>query len=343
MQSEHTPLGFSMIRIILLFLVILAPPTFAQKINYQDCNQTNNLISNLYKDLFSLPPKDISTRIIFFGKQFIGKQYELGALGEGDQGYFDQYPLYRTDAFDCETYVDTVLALAFARNISTFQDYIKKIRYNDAHVSFIERNHFTCLDWNQNNQKQGFVKDITSTILDENHRSPAMIARAYIDKPSWYQHFSQENIRLREPTIAEQQKRLVLLKQKGQTLPKQYSEILYIPFTALFDSSGNANQQLLKQIPNGAIIEIVRPNWDLTKEIGTHLNISHLGFADWEQGTLYFLQASSLYQRVSKTPLIDYLRQARTSPTIKGINIQVVLDPNFPNSKTQRIKGSALN
>ncbi len=81
---------------------------------------------------------------------------------------------------------------------------------------------------------------------------------------------------------------------------------------------------LFKQIPNGAIIEIVRPNWDLTKQIGTHLNISHLGFAFWQQGNLIFRHASSEARQVTETPFIHYLKKAKKSPTIKGINIQVL-------------------
>ena len=81
-----------------------------------------------------------------------------------------------------------------------------------------------------------------------------------------------------------------------------------------------------QQIPNAAIIEIVRPNWDLTKEIGTHLNVSHIGFAIWKNKTLYFRQASSIHHQVIDTPLTSYLYDAlKNSETIKGINIQIAL------------------
>ena len=42
---------------------------------------------------------------------FKGKPYVLGSLGEGKAAIFDKNPIYRTDTFDCETYVSTVLAL----------------------------------------------------------------------------------------------------------------------------------------------------------------------------------------------------------------------------------------
>ncbi|MDP3705011.1 MAG: DUF1460 domain-containing protein [Legionellaceae bacterium] len=315
-----------MLRDILIICFLFIPfQTNSYDAHYPRCDQTNLYINALYKHLPKIPTTSISARIAYISKQFLGKPYALSALGEGSQGYFDQAPLYRTDAFDCETYVDTVLALAFANNLPTFKQCIQNIRYRKGHIAFIDRNHFTCLDWNQNNQKQGLLRDITTTIHDKNNKSIAVIAQAWINKSSWYNHFSSNRIRIRHPSSVETSKRLRLLQQKGQALPTTHSSIPYIPLTALFDHAGHANHEVLKQIPNGAIIEIIRPNWDLSKEIGTHLNVSHLGFAIWENKKLMFLQASSTEQKVVQIPLIEYLRKTLTSPTIKGINIQIAM------------------
>ena len=51
--------------------------------------------------------------------------YLAGALGEGVSGKYDQNPLYRFDYFDCETYVDTVMALVLAKNLTDFRSKIK--------------------------------------------------------------------------------------------------------------------------------------------------------------------------------------------------------------------------
>ena len=120
-------------------------------------------------------------------------------------------------------------------------------------------------------------------------------------------------------------KLLKSLKREGSKLPKATSIIPYIPLTALFDKDGKENNYLFEQIPNASIIEIIRPNWDLSKEIGTNLNVSHLGFAIWEKDKILFRQASSTEHKVIDVPLIDYLRNTLKSPTIKGINVQVVL------------------
>jgi len=286
---------------------------------------TDKSIYQLYHDLNGYPTTDMPARLDKISSEFLGKPYLLGALGEGDGGYYDQYPLYRTDSFDCETFVDTVLALALANNPGQFKHCINQIRYQNGIISFTKRNHFTCLDWNKNNQKQGLIKDITTTIRDQNKQPVAQFAHALINKPAWYSHMSTKIIRLKNKESVKQVKRLNSLKREGSQLGKAVSITPYIPLTALFDKNGKANQYLFNQIPNAAIVEIVRPNWDLSKEIGTHLNVSHLGFVFREKGILHFRQASSTYHGVVDVPLIDYLSEARKSPTIRGINIQSVI------------------
>ena len=305
-------------------LILLSlPPLAAQKaINTV---KTDKEISQIYYDLNGKSMTDISSRLDWVSAKFLGKSYLVTSLGEGIQGRYDQFPLYRTDVFDCETYVDTVLALALSNNPTQFKSSINHVRYHNGHVSFVERNHFTCLDWNQNNQNQGFVKDITTSFRNQQHQPVSQWAKALINKPSWYAHMTTKNIRLSQSNPDEQARRLEALKREGSQLGTAVSTIPYIPLSLLFDKNGKPNQFLFHQIPNAAIVEIVRPNWDLNKEIGTHLNVSHLGFVFWKNGILYFRQASSVYNGVVEVPLIEYLAQARKSPTIKGINVQTVL------------------
>ena len=288
--------------------------------------QADKVITQLYHSQLINSKSENSSRIDAISAQFLGQPYLLSALGEGKQGYYDNAPLYRVDAFDCETYVDTVLALTMAHDTLAFKRYIRQVRYQNGQVAFIRRNHFTSLDWNQNNQQQGFLKDITTTFHDQHGNPIAKIAKALINKPSWYQHLSPDIIRINTPSKAEKNKRLAVLKQKGSLLPSTIAKIPYIPLTALFDQVGAPNIQLFNQIPNGAIIEIVRPNWNLEQQIGTHLNVSHLGFAILKNGRLMFRNASSLKHQVSDVPLIDYLREAQKSPTIKGINVQILIN-----------------
>ena len=320
-----------------LFLLISCCTVFSLQAmavpGYHEQQDADKLIIQLYHSLNNKPTLDMPTRIVTISTQFLGKPYLLGALGEGIQGDYDQMPLYRADAFDCETYVDTVLALALANDLNQFQQCINQVRYHDGHVSFIERNHFTGLDWNKNNQYQGFGKDITTTFLDKHQKPVVQLAHALIDKPSWYHHMSTAAIRLHTAESIDKAKRLASLKQEGNQLPRVISTVPYIPLTALFDNTGKANVYLFNQLPHAAIIEIIRPNWDLSHEIGTHLNVSHLGFVVWDKHTLLYRSASSAHGGVVDVPLIAYLRETLKSPTIKGINVQIVVPPHREHSK----------
>lgn len=286
--------------------------------------QADLSIKELYHSLDALPNTSMTERLNWLSEHFQGKVYVLGSLGEGPNARYDQFPRYRTDAFDCDTYVNTVLALALANSLTDFQGCIKDLRYKDGQVSYINRNHFTSIDWNKNNQNRGILKDITLSIHDKNNKSAAIYALTPLNKPNWYAHKNSSTIRIYASTPELQEERLSELKAKSKNLEKTTAKLPYIPFSALFPNN-KANLYLFSQIPDGAIIEIVRPNWDLRKQIGTYLDISHLGFAFWDKGVLYFSQASSNYGKVVKVPLIDYLQEALASPTIKGINVQIVL------------------
>ncbi len=247
-----------------------------------------SLYSHEHNKTLSMP-----MRLATVSHLFLNKPYYLGPLGEGLSGQYDQYPLYRVDAFDCLTFVETVLALSEADNLNSFKQNMKSIRYQNGRVSFVTRNHFTDLDWNRNNQRQGILKDITMTFHNEHQQPVAKIARTDINKPGWYQHFSDNKIRLVVSSPVEQHKRLHALKNQGQRLLSQLSTIRYVPLTALFDSTGKPSNYLFQQIPDGVLM---------------------------------FRNASTIKGRVVDQPLIDYLRDARQSPTIKGINVQIVLE-----------------
>lgn len=287
--------------------------------------QANTSINELYHTLNAMPNTSMSQRIVWISEQFKGKIYVLGSLGEGPNARYDQFPRYRTDGFDCDTYVTTVLSLACANSLQKFQQCLKLIRYKNGNVTYLNRNHFTSIDFNKNNQQRRLLKDITLDIKDKQNKTVAVYAIAQIDKSGWYAHKSIETIRLQKGNDrTEQEKRLIELKNKGSSFKITPSKIAYIPFTALFQGQNKPNMYLFSQIPQGAIIEIIRPNWNLHKLIGTNLNVSHLGFAIWNRGTLYFRQASSQYGKVLDVPLIKYLQEAQKNPTIKGINVQIV-------------------
>lgn len=277
----------------------------------------DSVIENLYAHQPS------NNRLEYFSAAFLGQRYLNGALGEGGNGEFDQSPLYRTDAFDCLTYVSTVLALLNGNDLQTFQTMIKKISYQSGLVFYQNRNHFMSIDWNPNDKKQGLIKDITTTIHNQNNQSVAKIESTYINKKDWYDKKTLSSIKLLSPLPTEKQQQLLQrLRSLSAEVSNQKAHLPYVPLPILFDKQGRPNQFVFDQIPSGSIIEIVRSN---LKTEGTELDVSHLGFAFRTKEGLIFREASLIKKKVIDIPLEDYLRGYLNPPTIKGINIQLVL------------------
>ncbi len=255
-----------------------------------------------------------SDRVLVFGQGLLGVPYVAGPFGEGPQGVYDRNPLSRFDAFDCTTFVETVTALALSGSKGEFQTTLNRIRYKDGEVSFTTRNHFTDLDWIPNNIRAGFFRDVTASLAP----GRTLVARALIDKPAWYAKLPLSRIQI--PGLSEDDRKKLLdrLHAEGRQFSPEEATVPYVPLTALFGPDGDA---IFERIPSGSVVNIVRPDWDLVASIGTHLNISHQGFAVRKDGVLYFLEASEVYMKVSMVPLADYLRTYLDSPTIKGINV----------------------
>ena len=305
--------------ILLIILIVFSINSFAT------FDKTNESIEKLYHSIPNNNNLSMTDRIKYFSDALLNKPYILGGLGEGVDGTFDQDPLYRMDGFDCLTFVETVISLALANNRFEFAKCMDQIRYQDGQRSFATRNHFTSLDWNINAQKQTFLQDITNQLKDKNGKPVAKIAIATIDKAAWYKNLSEKQLKLKNSNENTQQELLEKLKQTGNQFVPVKASIPYIPLTTLFHNQKKPNQFIFNQIPDGAVVEIVRPGWDLRKKIGTCLNVSHLGFAIRKNGKLFFREASSVQHKTIDTPLAEYLKKAIDSPTIKGINIQVVV------------------
>lgn len=284
-------------------------------------------IFNDYLDMLAIglnPKADIPDRIARASEFFLGKPYMLNPLGEGPFAYFDRAPLYRSDRFDCLTYVETVLALAESKNLDEFQSNILKIRYRSPkNISFVNRNHFVEQGWNQTNIKNRFIKEITTKL-----GLPTEQANAMIDKSHWFRHLKASRIQLFDTPGSYFQAQIITdLHNLSTKVMAEPAQMNYIPLEVFFINQNGKwipNMEAFNRIPSGAIIEIIRPNWDLTDSIGTELLISHLGFAIRQGDVLTFRHSSSEQQKVVDINMIDYFGHyvalgSRTS--VKGVAI----------------------
>lgn len=259
---------------------------------------------------------DLVTRLDLFSKNFIGLPYgEGGPLGEGENGRYDQDPLYRFDTFDCTTYVETIVSLAQTTDVDSFERRMDEIRYENAEVDYLKRNHFTDLQWIPYNITNGLLKEINHLVLPKKERK---VAEALINLPGWLNKIKIEEIRVPMASTSDRQN----LLEELHAMSAQYSPIVakvdYLPIDTLV-----ARPKLLKLIPNGSIVNFVRPNWDLRDLIGTHQNISHQGFVfQTKDGT--FLRHASTAGSVVNVLFLDYLKKYVGHATMKGIHLMKV-------------------
>lgn len=242
----------------------------------------------------------------------MGQPYVGGPLGEGPAGTFDRDPRFREDAFDCTTFVETVIAVAKARTKSAVLPNMDSIRYKNGVVSFETRNHMPGIDWINNNKANGTLTDITRSIDPES----TYVAEALIQKDEWFKKLGESAL----GGISDEEKP-EKLRQLHALSKKFGKKTERVPF--LYKHNLVEKPEILKRIPHGAVINIVRPKWNLVEAAGTHLNISHQGFAFHKNGEVYFRHAK-VGATVTEELLLDYVKRSLESPTVQGINVLIV-------------------
>ncbi|WP_373998886.1 N-acetylmuramoyl-L-alanine amidase-like domain-containing protein [Bdellovibrio bacteriovorus] len=262
--------------------------------------------------------KSLRERVDFFSSQFLGRPYLGGALGEGSNSSFDNDPLFRFDAFDCTTYVETVVALSLASSEESFKNLLTQIRYMNGQISIFTRNHFTSIDWNPNAERLGVLRDITTDVGS----SQTSTLETLIEKDTWFARQASEMVKAKE----NEAKKIEYIRASTQNFSKETARLNFIDKKTLV-----SNTQLLRYFPKAGVINIVRANWKVKEAIGTALDISHQGIFFERNGQIIFRHASFKRgsQFVVEIPLIDYVKNNLGDSTFAGINILGLNDLRF--------------
>jgi hypothetical protein len=169
-------------------------------------------------------------------------------------------------SYDCMTYVETVLALQFATKNEPAHEVLNRIRYFDGKRDEALRKHFVETDWISDNQRLGFVKDITKDIMPS---APSISAT--IDKTAWFTKV--------HPELASAFENSTLTKKIDAKLD-------YIPLDSIPD--------VIRRIPDGAVVIFIQDDINkLEKYINTPLIVGHMGFVLKVNGQLTLRQADS--------------------------------------------------
>lgn len=251
----------------------------------------------------------LGQRVEAVSELFLGVPYELGPLGEGPEGEFDRDPLIRFDAFDCTTFVETVMALSLENDLDLGTQMLQNVRYKDGQIGYATRNHFTELDWVPNNVRAGYLRDITSDVAG---RAAVEISKI-VSKREWYLRRSLINLK---GGFSEEEKRRLLpkLQRLGEQFPDQLGALTVLPIEALHVA--------LAKIPSGTIANLVHAD-----QPGSDTIVSHQLFLIKKSDGWYVRHAAS-GKAVEDDP-IQFLERYRNSSRwhLVGLNLNVLVDP----------------
>lgn len=217
--------------------------------------------------------------------------YQPGAL------HVNQNPVYRFDFLDCQTFVETAMALLYSRDLNQFEKNYLQIAYgaagnpNGEIVRYYNRNNFVDGDLNPVNERNGFFMDATS---QGGLASLSKKTTTDLMRQNWFLHQQQDlhsAIRVLSnasgPAMVQRFK-TVYTNLDFPNFNHERVTISYLPKQeiALRQSDGSflPNDKVLDKIPTPAVAEIITDSksWDvggvnIKDLIGSEYSVSHLG------------------------------------------------------------------
>ena len=96
----------------------------------------------------------IAARVESISGRYLGRPYLAHSLvGSANTPEVFTHSL---EGFDCVTYIESVVALAYANETRNFARILKKLRYSDGKVDWRRRNHYMT-QWLNKNLRQGLI------------------------------------------------------------------------------------------------------------------------------------------------------------------------------------------
>ena len=235
----------------------------------------------------------------YFAHKLLGVPYVAGTLDVSD----GESLVVNLREMDCTTFVENVMALSNAVRqadvaFEHFTTQLTKIRYCDGAIDgYASRNHYFS-EWIESGVRHGMLSDV----LEEKGCSLPLKCRKL--NLNFMSTHTDTYPQLKGDTM--ETARIV---QKEQRMNGK--EIRYIPKDAFASM-----RSFRGVICDGDILALV------TKISG--LDVSHVGIAQWKNGQLHLLHASSKYGRVLLDPqtLYHYLRK---SPLLLGVRVLRIL------------------
>jgi Protein of unknown function (DUF1460) len=212
---------------------------------------------------------NVGDRIDAVSRLFLGLPYTAFPLGEGGQKPEPQ-PRFRLDGVDCQTYVETVLALVNAGSRAKAELVLDDIRYWKEPISFANRAHFTEAQWLPSLEEKGYLRDEIPTLWGGAPAAELVLKRAQWSQVSFLQRLIPADI------------------------PEGRFPIKYLGQAEL--------RRRAASIEPGSIILVVRE-----ADPKRVVRVTHMGFVVKSHGTVVVRHASSAEGHVVEEALSSYL------------------------------------
>jgi len=234
-------------------------------------------------------------RLMKISSMFLQVPYADSPLGEGAGNPPDEDPLIRFDAADCTTFLETSMALARSSSLKEAREVLRKIRYTGGRIDYRRRKHFMMAQWIPQNQKAGFIRDITRQVGGDS----VPIAKKRLNAEVWEQRRTKDTW----PQLA------------PGDIPEGVFTLPIIPI--------DRAREMVDEIPAGTILNVVRVDYR-----SMPVRVTHQGLVVVRRGKRYLRHAARAgYQRVVDELLDTFLRRnsAYKKWPVAGINLQKIM------------------
>lgn len=265
-----------------------------QNVKFHNETTDTTIITNvLLKAQNEIPSGRAQSRVELLGKQFLGLPYVSGTLDNNDE----ETLVVDMEEFDCTTYVETMLALAYTlgENRTSWRDFvynIERLRYRNGSVNgYASRLHYAS-DWVVDNVHRGNLKEVTDQIAEPSYQIKTL-------------DFMTSN-RDKYPALKDDETYRKLTDVERGYRSHRYP---YIKSTKI------SSKGVVNNLRNGDIVLIV------TKTPG--LDVQHMGIVTFVNGVPHLMHASSAEGKVvvDKNSLSEYLRRNRSALGIRVLRL----------------------
>jgi hypothetical protein len=244
-----------------------------------------------------LPAVGSKQRLQHLLELYLDTPYLLSAIGDGPESEFDQFPLYRTDAFDCLSYSALVFVLLHATDLATLQALWQQLNYN-AEISFLQRKHFMESDWLPGLCEINMARAITAQFASKK-------IDLKIDTAAWINKTTADKIRLLDASADDVSSKVQHLKKLATGIkPKN----ICFEYIAVHDCLANNFSELRARLPEYTFVAFADTGLNLRDKIGTDLAVTHCGVVRSHAGDLCLYHASSEHKKIVAVDFVDYCK-----------------------------------